>query len=138
MSSLNDIIQVKKHDQSGYQVCIDSAENWIVAINNAGPTSDPDEVDFFGSHPNTDETFILVTGKACIAVAPRDTPEKFMVLPMEQGECYNVKRNTWHSVLMSPGSKVAICENRAPKSNRYPLSAEGLRRLATEAKALLR
>ncbi len=133
----SDITEVKKHDKSGYQVCIDSAESWIVAINNAGPASDPDEVTFFGSHPNTDETFILVNGKACLAVAPPDEPERFTVFAMEQGACCNVKRNTWHTVLMAPGAKVAICENRAPASNRFQLSPEGQRRLASESKALL-
>lgn len=137
MSSLSTILHVQKNDRPGYEVCIDSAESWVVAVNNAGPASDPDEVTFFGRHDNTDETFILVTGKACIAVAPMDDPEGFSVLPMEPGACYNVKRNTWHTVLMAPGAKVAICENRNPASDRHQLSAEGLRRLASEAKNLL-
>ena len=107
MSSLDDFVQVMKHDQSGYRVCIDSAESWIVAISNAGPASDPDEVKFFGSHPNTDETFIPVKGKACLAAAAREEPEQFIVIAMERGVCYNVKRNTWHTLLMSPGSQVA-------------------------------
>jgi len=137
MSDVSKILTVKSHSQSGYDICIDSAESWIVAINNAGPSSDPDKVDFFGSHPNTDETFILVMGKACIAVAPYETPEEFTVTPMEQGACYNVHRKTWHSVLMAPGSRVAICENRNPSSERHQLSAEGVRRLSSLAKAML-
>ena len=137
MPAFSDIVQVKKHDQDGYQVCVDSVESWIVAISNASPASDPDEVSFFGSHPNTDETFIPIKGNVCLAAAPRDAPEQFTVIAMERGACYNVKRNTWHTVLMSPGSKVAICENRAPASERYQLSPEGQRRLSSEAKALL-
>ena len=138
MPTINDIVHVKKHDTPGYEVCIDSAESWVVAISNAGPASDPDVVNFFGRHSNTDETFILVQGKACLAVAPLDAPEQFTVLAMEQGACCNVRRNTWHTVLMSPGSKVAICENRAPASDRHQLSEEGLLRLVSEAKALLK
>jgi len=137
MPAVSDIMTVKKHDMAGYAVCIDSAESWVVAVNNASATSDPDEVNFFGSHANTDETFILVTGKACIAVAPYETPEDFTMMPMEQGACYNVRRKTWHTVLMSPGSKVAICENRNPSSERYQLSAGGLQRLSSQAKSML-
>ncbi|MHB9027675.1 MAG: hypothetical protein ACYC9O_02785 [Candidatus Latescibacterota bacterium] len=137
MPAVSEILTVKKHDLGGYDICIDSAETWIVAINNASPTSDPDEVNFFGSHSNTDETFILVAGKACIAVAPYETPEAFTMMPMEQGACYNVRRKTWHTVLMSPGSKVVICENRNPASERYVLSAGGLQRLSSRAKELL-
>jgi ureidoglycolate hydrolase len=137
MSPLSEILTVKKHDQGGYAICIDSAESWIVAINNASPASAPEEVTFFGSHSNTDETFILVTGKACIAVAPYETPEEFTMMPMDQGVCYNVRRKTWHTVLMTPGSKVAICENRNPASERYTLSAEDLQRLSSQAKTML-
>ncbi len=137
MPAVSDILTVKKHDKGGYSICIDSAETWIVAVNNAGPASDPDEVTFLGSHPNTDETFVLVKGKACIAVAPYDTPEEFSIQAMEQGVCYNVHRKTWHTVLMAPGSSVVICENRNPASERHQLSAGGFQRLSSQAKSLL-
>ena len=105
-----EILTVKGRDQAGYGICIDSAESWIVAVNNASPASDPKEVTFWGSHPNTDETFILIKGKACIATAPYEKPEDFTIITMEQGVCNNVHRKTWHSVLMAPESKVAIVE----------------------------
>jgi len=98
-----DILTVGGRDQAGYEICIDSAESWIVAVNNAGQSSDPAEVTFLGSHPNTDEKFILIRGKACIATAPYDLPEDFTIVEMGQGVCYNVHRKTWHSVLMAPG-----------------------------------
>lgn len=134
----SDIITIRGSEESGYSVCIDSAESWIVAVNNAGPSSDPNAVTFLGSHPNTDETFILVCGKGCLAYAPHERPEDFSVVALEQGVCCNVRRNTWHAVLMRPGAKVAICENRNPAGERHNLSNEGKRRLAAEAGALLK
>jgi ureidoglycolate hydrolase len=133
----SDCIIIRGREESGYGVCIDSAESWIVAINNAGPSSHPNAVTFLGSHPNTDETFILVCGKGCLACAPHERPEEFTVIPMEQGVCYNVRRNTWHAVLMAPGGKAAICENRNPAAERHDLSDEGRKRLAREAGGLL-
>ena len=134
----NDIMTIIGRTDPGYGICIDSAESWIVAVNNAGPDAAPENITFFGAHPNTDEVFILVTGKACIAVAPHDSPEEFTVTPMEQGVCYNVRRNTWHTVMMAPGGKVAICENRNPESGSHNLGDEAHARLVKEANALLK
>ncbi|MCE5252395.1 hypothetical protein LLG96_19515 [bacterium] len=134
----SDILTIKGRSETGYGICIDSAESWIVAINNGGPDSDPSNIAFFGAHPNTDETFILVTGKACIATAPHDNPAGFSVIPMETGVCYNVRRRTWHSVMMLPGSKVAICENRDPVGDRHTLGTEDRARLVKEAMAILK
>ena len=133
----SEIMNVKHRTEPGYGICIDSAESWIVAVNNAGPDSDPKNITFFGAHPNTDETFVLVTGKGCIATAPNADPGGFIVNPMEQGVCYNVRRNTWHTVMMAPGAKVVICENRNPASDRHDLSEVESGRLISEAKALL-
>ena len=132
-----EIMTITGKTTPGYGICVDSAESWIVAINNAGPDSAPENITFFGAHPNTDEVFILVTGKACIAVAPHDSPEEFTITGMEQGDCYNVRRNTWHTVMMAPGGKVAICENRNPESGRHDLSDEDRARLVREVNALL-
>ena len=133
----SDILEIKGRDETGYGICIDSAESWIVAVNNAGPDSDPENVTFLGAHPNTDETFVLITGKACIATAPQDQPEQFEIIAMEQGVCYNVRRNTWHTVMMAKGGKVAICENRSPIGDRHNLSNEAKSRLEREALKLL-
>jgi len=132
-----ELVTVAGREKPGYGVCIDSADEWIVAVNNAGPDSDPENVSFLGSHPNTDETFVLVTGRACIATAPHNAPEDLTVRPMERGVCYNVRRNTWHTVLMAPGAKVVICENRNPVGERHDLSGEARRRLRDEASKLL-
>lgn len=134
---VSEIMTIKGRTESGYGICIDSAESWIVAVNNAGPDSDPKNITFFGAHPNTDETFILVAGKACIAVAPQDVPEEFTVTEMELGACCNVRRNTWHTLMMAPGTKVAICENRNPESGRYDLTEEDRARLVREVSVLL-
>jgi hypothetical protein len=134
----SEILTVRGRTEPGYGICINSVEGWIVAINNGGPDSYPENITFFGAHPNTDETFILITGKACIATAPHDAPEEFSVQPMEQGVCYNIHRDTWHSVMMLPGGKVAICENRNPVGEFHTLSPEARARLQREAKAILK
>ena len=130
------IMTVSGRTESGYGICIDSADSWIVAVNNAGPDSDPNNITFLGAHPNTDETFVLVDGKACIAVAPPGEPEGFTVSAMEKGVCYNVRRDTWHTVMMAAGGTVAICENRNPEGNRHDLSDEAKARLVKEAMAI--
>ena len=132
-----DCVTIRGREESGYGVCIDSAEGWVVAVNNAGPASDPKEFIHFGRHPNTDETFVLVRGKGCIACAPADKPEDFTVIPLEQGTCYNIRRYVWHVILMAPGAKVIICENRNPGSEHHDLSPEARARLTAEAGAAL-
>ncbi len=128
---------IRGYDKAGYGICVNSAESWVVAINNAGPNSNPKQVKSLGAHPNTDETFILVKGSACIVTAPQNEPENFSVISMEHGVCYNVHRNTWHTVFMSPGAKVAICENRNPSTEQHILSEEARSRLEHEAMEIL-
>ena len=55
-------------------------------------------------HMETDETFVLLRGKAELYVEDA-------VFPMEQGVVYNVKKGEWHHIVVSPDAAVLVMEN---------------------------
>lgn len=63
-------------------------------------------------HTATDEVFILVRGNGMLIVGGNG---KVVLDPqtieMKIGDIYNVKKNTWHTIVLSRDAKVIIVEN---------------------------
>ncbi len=63
-------------------------------------------------HTATDEVFILVEGSGIIFIGGNQSqPEGFQSIIMKNGEIYNVKKNTWHTISLSKQAHVIIVEN---------------------------
>jgi hypothetical protein len=64
-------------------------------------------------HVQTDEVFILLRGKAKLLIGGNGLQlDGAFPQPLEMGKIYNVKQNTWHTVLMSRDAMILIVENR--------------------------
>lgn len=89
----------------GYQpqmVC----DGWRVAYLNAAPRFTPEGMTRLERHMETDEVFVLLSGEATLYIG-RPAEQVKMV----QGAFYNVRRATWHGIIVSPDARVLIVEN---------------------------
>jgi len=63
-------------------------------------------------HTATDEVFILVRGSGMLILGGNDRvvadPQS---IEMKIGDVYNVKKNTWHTIILSKDAKVILVEN---------------------------
>ncbi|MCC5849513.1 MAG: hypothetical protein JJU29_15630 [Verrucomicrobia bacterium] len=60
-------------------------------------------------HPDSEECFALLQGRACIAVAAPDTPEEIQLFFLEEPIC--IRRNVWHEVVSREQARIFIAEN---------------------------
>lgn len=89
----------------GYHRVVDGPK-WTVAALNYAERFDEKNLYCLERHNLTDETFVLLDGAATLLIG-----EKAERVPMRPLTCYNVKRGTWHNILVTPGTHTLIAEN---------------------------
>ncbi len=89
-------------------------EGWEVLILNYLPRLAPRAVMDMQRHTETDEMFILSQGRAILFLAgDGDEPgDRLEAAALEQGRVYRVRRNVWHTQVMTPEAKLFLVENR--------------------------
>ena len=71
-----------------------------------------DQIKTLEHHQEIDEVFVILEGQTVVTIAGNDAEAKALsFVPMEQCKTYNVKLNTWHSVIMSHETCILIFEN---------------------------
>jgi hypothetical protein len=106
------LLEIREFIAPGYQPVIDF-ETWRVAILNYLEEIHPERIDFMERHIETDEVFVLIKGQGLLFLGEGETRiNKIHSKVMEQGKIYNVKRNVWHTVILSRDGSVLIVENR--------------------------
>ncbi len=108
---LEELIEVKTFEGQGFQPLV-SFGSWRVAALRYLDEIAPDRIDSMERHTATDEVFILVAGKGMLilggnAVQVADP----QTIEMKTGDIYNVKKNTWHTIVLSRNAKVILVEN---------------------------
>lgn len=89
-----------------------SGGGWNVLLLNYLPRLRPDRIENMQKHIDTDECFVLLSGKAILFVADgAEKPERLQYYPMEQGRIYLVPRGIWHAPAMTPDAKILLVEN---------------------------
>ncbi len=105
-------VDILKYEKDGYKPLVDY-NDWRVAILNYADFMKKENLKFFERHMETDEVFVLLSGKAYLVHAGNNKfPQKYKAIKMEKNLIYNVKIATWHLTIMSPNSKILIVENR--------------------------
>ena len=79
---------------------------WRVALANFGENFDRERYRYLERHLLTDEVFVLLSGTAFLI-----TGKEFTETPLEPNKIFNVKKGSWHALLMEPDAKVLIVEN---------------------------
>ena len=113
MNSLSEsLIEVREYNGPDYQPLIDY-QNWRVAIINYTSDLMPDKINRMQKHTETDEVFVLMTGRCILFVGDgEEAVIKVHAVDMEPYQAYNIKRGVWHSHTFSEDARVLIVENR--------------------------
>lgn len=98
-------VEIYEYNGDNYNPTMNS-DGWRVAFLNYGDEVEKSKLRFLERHLLTDEVFVLLNGNATLIIG-----KEMRHMPMENGKIYNVKKNIWHSIFMSPFSKVLIVEN---------------------------
>lgn len=108
---LSDLIDVKTFEGQGFQPLV-TFGSWRVAALRYLDEIAPDRIDSMERHTATDEVFILVSGKGMLILGGNDTEVTDpQTVEMKIGDVYNVKQNTWHTIILSKNAKVILVEN---------------------------
>jgi len=108
---LTDLIEVKAFEGQGFQPLV-SFGSWRVAALRYMDEIAPDRIDSMERHTETDEVFVLVAGKGMLILGGNETLVTISrTIEMKIGDVYNVKKNTWHTIVLSQNAKVILVEN---------------------------
>lgn len=122
-----DLLEIRDYEGEGYMPLVDYGE-WRVAILNFLEAVRPERNNSMERHTATDEVFVLTRGQGVLLLGGNGPQvDKIEAEPMVTGRIYNVKRNAWHTVLLSEDASVLIIENKDTgkhNSEYFDLSAE--------------
>ncbi len=135
------LIEIREHNGPDYKPLVDY-QNWRVALMNYTPDLTPDKINRMQKHTETDEVFVLMTGRCMLFIGEgQEAVSKVHAVDMEPYKLYNVKRGVWHSHTFSEDARVLIVENRdtvAENSPFVPLSESQCSEVEELAKTLLK
>jgi ureidoglycolate hydrolase len=105
------LLEIRNYHGDGYKPLVDYGE-WRVAILRFVDGLQPDRIDSMERHIETDEVFVLLRGQGVLIIGG-NVGQVDRILPqvMEPGEIYNVKRDVWHTILLTRDASVLIVEN---------------------------
>ena len=133
------LIEIREYNGPDYQPLVDY-QNWRVAIINHTPDLAPDKINRMQKHTETDEVFVLMTGRCILFIGEgEESITKIYAVDMEPYKAYNIKRGVWHSHTFSEDARVLIVENRdtvVENSPFVPLSEEQCKTIVELTKTL--
>lgn len=98
------------HNERGYMPLV-LTRDWQVAQLNYAPSQSPENLRMLDQHTFTDETFILIQGRAVLITYNEKTKERALT-SLKWGHTYNVPVMMWHNIAMEENSVVMIMESR--------------------------
>jgi mannose-6-phosphate isomerase-like protein (cupin superfamily) len=106
------LLEIREFNGIGYQPLI-NFKSWRVAIMNYIDEIQPERIKTVERHKETDEVFVLLQGKGILFLGDGELElERFYPQVMEPGKIYNVKKNVWHSIVLTRDGSVLIVENQ--------------------------
>jgi hypothetical protein len=121
------LLDIRQHSGSGYLPLIDYGA-WRVAVMRYADALLPTNLDSMQRHNETDEVFVLLTGRCILFVAEgHERVSAIYAEDLAPLKLYNVKRGCWHTHALSPDASVLIVENAdtsALNSTKVTLSVE--------------
>jgi len=113
---------VSGFDATGYAPVVDF-QTWRVAMLNYIDELEPEKIDNFQCHNETDEVFVLLSGKCILFCAQVDNKKNIVDIvswDMQINKTYNIKRGVYHTHTLTKDAKVLIVENRDTDDNNSP------------------
>ena len=112
-------LDILEHSGTEYRRLVNNAK-WTLASLNWAPRFDEGNICELERHNLTDETFVLLHGKATLLVG-----EKADRVEMEPLKYYNVRAGIWHHIVVSEDARVLVAENaNTSKDNTEYLSLD--------------
>ncbi|OGN93223.1 MAG: hypothetical protein A2Z71_02000 [Chloroflexi bacterium RBG_13_50_21] len=106
------LLEIRQYTGEGYRPLIDYAD-WRVAILRWEESLLPQNIGMMERHTQTDEVFVLLEGQATLILGGNsERVERIQVQDLAISTLYNVKQNTWHTILLSQDASILIVENR--------------------------
>ncbi|HZH60147.1 MAG TPA: cupin [Metabacillus sp.] len=87
-------------------------EKWTVGVKNWKQANDITGIDCLERHNQTDELFVLLSGK-CDMIFANETSNglKLEVLKMEPFKVYNIPATLWHNTITQKDTKLILIED---------------------------
>ena len=105
------LVEVRAYTGEGFLPLV-YFKSWRVAVLNYIDEIHPARIDRVERHPETDEVFVLMCGQGILFVGEGEKEaEEIQAQVMKPGIVYNVKPQTWHTVVLSREASVLIVEN---------------------------
>jgi len=105
-------VEILEYTGIGYKPLVDYGD-WRVAILRYIDELKPNVISFMERHLETDEVFVLLAGQAVLFLGGNAaTIEAVEPLVMQAGKLYNVKKDAWHTVVLSGDATILLVENR--------------------------
>ncbi len=106
------LLEILDFSGEGYQPLVDFS-CWRVAILRYMDQLQANRIESMERHTGTDEVFVLMHGQGILLIGGNEIQvNEIHPQVMEPEKVYNVKRNTWHSIILSQNASVLIVENR--------------------------
>jgi len=105
------LLQIRDYDGDGFKPLV-TYSNWRVGILRYLDDIRPDNNNMMERHTETDEVFVLMKGRGVLIIGGNGLQvDGISMQTMEPGKVYNIKRNAWHTILLSRDASVLIVEN---------------------------
>ena len=106
------LLEIKEYEGEGYRPLVDFG-TWRVAFLRFIDELIPENIYRLERHLETDEVFVLLQGQAVLFLGEGDNKiEKLHPQVMQPGKLYNVKKNAWHTCVLSRDATILLVENR--------------------------
>ncbi|MEC9485105.1 MAG: hypothetical protein UMR38_04455 [Candidatus Izemoplasma sp.] len=114
-------IEIIDFNEPGYKPLV-AYNNWRVAMLNYIDELETMQIDNFQAHLETDETFILLSGKCILFLGDKKDGRiaNINAIDMEPHKIYNIKKGVYHTHTLKEDSKVLIVENDDTSDDNSP------------------
>jgi hypothetical protein len=111
MQTVKKLIEEYRHTKEGYNPYL-IGPKWQVAQLNYEPNLAPDSINKIDVHYHTDETFLLMAGRAVLITAEIiENNVKFEAINMKPRVLYNIPKGCWHNIALSTDAEISITED---------------------------
>lgn len=113
-------IRISQHEGEGIGAFV-GCDEFLVSILNPLPRLCPEQTTSMQKHNETEECFILLSGRAMLYLADGDAaPGELRACLLELGKIYTVPRGIWHSPVMSSDAKILLVEKNGTTDDNSP------------------
>ncbi len=110
-------LQIRGYEGVGFQPQV-AFNSWQVAVLNYLDEIHPQYNNKLERHTETDEVFVLTKGFGILIIGGNgQLVDRILPQEMEIGKIYNVRMNTWHTILLSRDASVLLIEERNTTRN---------------------